>query len=398
MAEKLESSRLHDFLNRAERRCFSAQDMEHALEKARAAAIPSTLEEDWRRTDPAEFPWDKLETVDANLTKRDVSVRALGGGEATGFVPLDVQCTDACRNMQLISGDDYDAKFLYYHKALNCDSQCFRAMKNYRGDPVEMVQRATGPGLAVFNTILVVERGANVILYDRWETTAESAAAIGRTEIIVEEGAQLTYLQEDEIPAPFYRRARVQMAKDAKLLWCAVTPGAPWHAAKLEIALNGSGSHAIFKGLFAGTKNARADHRTCQYHNAPQCQSDLTVKTLLAGTSHSVYQGTISVPHNAQQTDAYQQCRNLLLEAGTHADAIPKLEIIADDVRCTHGASMGSINKEQLFYLQSRGLTPRQAVVAIATGFAEEVIRFVPIESIQHRWRDLVSRTIGEVN
>jgi Fe-S cluster assembly protein SufD len=186
------------------------------------------------------------------------------------------------------------------------------------------------------------------------------------------------------------------MGREARLLWCAATAGARWHVSNLEIALNGSGAEAKFKGLYAGSGASRADHRTHQFHNAPSCKSDLTFKTLLAGQAHSVYQGLITVPQQSQKTDAYQQCRNLLLESGTHADAIPKLEIIADDVRCTHGASMGSLNKDQQFYLQSRGLTRWQASVAIASGFAEEIIRHVPVESIQQRWRALVSRTIGK--
>jgi len=398
LADQLAPSRLQAFVNMAERRCWTAEDMERALDMARAAPVPSKQHEDWRRTDPDEFPWNRLEAIDPVATQRDVQVRALGGGEATGFVPLDAHCGDACRDVQLVSHDDVDAKFLYYHQALGRDPVCFRTMKNYHGDPVEMVQTAFGPGLAVFNTVLVVERGSEVILYDRWEAGDESAAAIGRTEIVVEEGAKLTYLQEDDVRVPFYRRGRIQLARDAKLLWCAATPGAPWHVARLDIILGGQGTEAEFKGLFAGVGQARADHRTHQFHNAPQAKSNLLIKTLLAGQAHSVYQGTISVPRVAQKTDAYQQCRNLLLEPGTHADAIPKLEIIADDVRCTHGASMGSLNKEQLFYLQSRGLTYKQAMVAIASGFAEEIIRFVPVEAIQQRWRTLVSRTIGKVS
>jgi Fe-S cluster assembly protein SufD len=398
LADQLAPSRLHSFLNMAERRCWTAEDMERALDLARSTPVPSKLHEDWRRTDPGAFPWDQLEAIDPVATRRDVHVRALGGGEATGFVPLDAHCTDECRHLQLVPEEDADAKFLYYHQALGRDPVCFRTMKGYRGDPVEMVQTASGPGLAVFNTVLVVERGSEVVLYDRWEAGDESAAAIGRTEIMVEEGAKLTYLQEDDVRVPFYRRGRIHLARDTKLLWCAVTPGAPWHAARLEILLNGPGADAEFKGLFAASGQARADHRTHQFHNAPQAKSNLLIKTLLAGQAHSIYQGTITVPEVAQKTDAYQQCRNLLLQSGTRADAIPKLEIIADDVRCSHGASMGSLNKEQLFYIQSRGLTYKQAMVAMASGFAEEIIRHVPVEAIQQRWRMLVSRTIGKVS
>jgi Fe-S cluster assembly protein SufD len=379
--------------------CFSPDDREHALDLARRAPVPSRFEEDWRRNDPDAFPWNRLEEVDGERTRRDVRVQVLGHGPS-GLVPLEAEGTDRCRGMQLIAGDDYDAKFLYYHKALSRDPVCFRVMPKFRGgEPVELVQTASGPGLATFTTVLVIERGSELVLYDRWEIGDGAAAGIGRSEIVVEEGARLVYITEDQAgaSAPFYRRGRVRLEKSAKLEWYSATPGASWHVARLEIELAGSGSEALFKGLFAGTAGLKADHRTHQYHSAPNARSELTIKTLLSGGARSVYQGLITVPRQAQKTDAYQQCRNLLLDSGTRADAIPKLEIIADDVRCTHGVSMGSVNKEQLFYLQSRGLSRRQAVVTIASGFAEEIIRHAPVEMVQERWRNLVSTAVGRI-
>jgi Fe-S cluster assembly protein SufD len=384
---------------RAGESCFSPDEREHALELARRAPVPSRLEEDWRRNDPDGFPWNLLEEVDGELTRREVRVQVLGHGPS-GLVPLEAEGPDRCRDMQLIAGDDYDAKFLYYHKALARDAVCFRVLPKFRGgEPVELVQAASGPGLATFTTILVIERGAELILYDRWEIGEGAAAGIGRSEIVVEEGARLVYITEDQagVNAPFYRRGRIRLEKNAKLEWYSATPGASWHVARLEIEMGGSGSEGYFKGLFAGTAGMKADHRTHQYHSAPGARSELTMKTVLSGGARSVYQGLITVPRQAQKSDAYQQCRNLLLDSGTHADAIPKLEIIADDVRCTHGASMGSVNKEQLFYLQSRGLSRRQAVVAIASGFAEQIIRDVPMEMVQERWRNLVSTAVGRM-
>jgi Fe-S cluster assembly protein SufD len=389
-----------DFIRKAEGRCWDLAETEHALEQARSAPVPSRMEEDWRKTDPEAFPWSRLEEVGAARTKTAVTIKSLGEKQSTGLVPLEADQLSRCRDLQLISGDDYDAKFLYYHKAFSRNAVCFRALKNSHGDPVEIVQSASGPGLATFSTVLVVEAGAELTLYDRWEVGADCPAGIGRSEIVVEDGAKLIYIQEENAGehAALYRRARIQLGKDAKLEWYSATPGAPWHVARLEMVLNGPGADATFKGLFTGSEIATADHRTHQYHGAPNGKSNLTMKTLLSGTAHSIYQGIITVPQDAQKTDAYQQCRNLLLEAGTHADAIPKLEIIADDVRCTHGASMGSVNKDQVFYLQSRGLTRHQSMVAIASGYAEEIIRFVPLESVQVRWRNLVAQTIGKVH
>ena len=378
---------------------WSEQERTHALELAQKAPVPSKLEEDWRKTDPDAFPWARIEDVDPAKTRTEVTLRGLTGGSVEGIVPLARTGAEAerCRKMMMIAGDDYDAKFLYFHKALAQNSVSLRVPQGYQGDSLEIVQRSHGPGLAAFSSQIILERGTQAVISERWELDEDGTPAIGRMEIHVEAGAKLTLLHEDAAGArsSLYRRARVVMDRDSEVRWYAITPGAAWHVARLELDLNGPGTYGEMKGLFVGRGDARADHRTHQYHSAPHAKSELTFKTLLAGRSHSVYQGLITVPQQSQKTDAYQQCRNLFLSPGAHADAIPKLEIIADDVRCTHGASMGSVNREQVFYLCSRGLTRPQAVTAIATGFAEEIIRFVPAESVQERWRKLVSETVG---
>lgn len=400
MAETQIHPQTTGFIDSVQHPWWSAQQRLQTLEQARLAPVPSRLEEDWRKTDPDAFPWQRIEQVEAGRTSGLVAVQTLSGGEAdNAALMLRAQDAEQCRNLQVISGDDYDAKFLYYHKALCRQPVGLRIQRNWQGEPLELIQKVEGPGLGTFTTIVVVEAGAELTLVDRWELP-DDAVAVGRTEIRVEAGGRLHYIQEDVCGArvSLYRRARIQVEQDAEVRWYAFTRGAAWHAARMELALNGSGTLGLLKGLFAGRGDARADHRTHQYHAAPHAKSDLTFKTLLSGRAHSVYQGLISVPRQSQKTDAYQQCRNLLLDAGTHADAIPKLEIIADDVRCTHGASMGSLNKDQLFYLMSRGLSRDQALRTIATGFAEEIIAQVPLESIQERWRARTAETIGFAN
>ncbi len=132
------------YIESAPGRCWSFDDSSHALEQARNAVVPSRLEEDWRKTDPDAFPWNRLEEVESEKTRTDYSISAIGGGEATGLVPLEADIADRCRAMQMIAGDDYDAKFLYYHKALSRNAACFRIMKGFKGDPIELVQKASG--------------------------------------------------------------------------------------------------------------------------------------------------------------------------------------------------------------------------------------------------------------
>ena len=383
---------------KAKEPCEALQERINLLELARKTNIPSPLEEDWRKTDPSAFPWDILEQTNSEKTQRSFSLQTLDGSDNKDLQTISVSGLNPnhVHDLLMIAGDDFDAKFLYYHKAMRNNVVSLKIPKGFKGSPLELIQQSAGPGLSTFTTLLVVESGAEATLYDRWESSDLAPIVIGRIAVLVEDDAKLTYIHEDSFnhQASLYRRARFQLGRDAKLNLITMTPGAAWHVARHEVCMNGSGSEACLHGLFVGSGAARADHRTLQYHAAPHASSNFLFKALLSGTAHSVYQGMIEVPQIAQKTDAYQKCRNLLLDNGARADAIPKLEIIADDVKCSHGASVGTVNANQMFYLQSRGLNYRQAMNAIASGFAEEIIHKVGNEKIEQRWREKVAETI----
>src|SRR5579864_4954210 len=130
-------------------------------------------------------------------------------------------------------------------------------------------------------------------------------------------------------------------------------------------------------GLVFAEGEQQFDYHTLQGHRAPNTRSDLLFKSALDDRSHSAYTGVIIIDRGAQRSDAYQANRNLLLSEGARADTEPKLEIEADDVRCTHGATVGPIDDEQLFYLASRGLDPETGSRLIVEGFFEEVFEKV---------------------
>ena len=142
----------------------------------------------------------------------------------------------------------------------------------------------------------------------------------------------------------------------------------------METKLAGPGSEARVTGGYAGGPGQHLDYDTTQEHAAPNTNSDLAFRGVLAAGSTAVWRGMIKVDPGAQQTDAFQESRNLLLSTEAHADAIPGLEILADDVRCTHAAAIAQIDKEQLFYLTSRGLDPAGAKTLIIEGFLESLV------------------------
>ena len=142
----------------------------------------------------------------------------------------------------------------------------------------------------------------------------------------------------------------------------------------METKLAGPGSEARVTGGYAGGAGQHLDYDTTQEHAAPNTTSDLAFRGVLGAGSTAVWRGMIKVDPGAQQTDAFQESRNLLLSTEAHADAIPGLEILANDVRCTHAAAVAQIDRDQLFYLTSRGLEPAEAKTLIVEGFLESLV------------------------
>ncbi len=379
---------------------FSSDDRVQSLAQARAASTPAKDIEEWRKNNPDAFPWSKVESA-TDATRFETSINVRNGLTQDALVAT-ANDRELFTSMLQVEADNFDSKFLHYHRALTAQPICLRIPANTTGVVIDLSHRHFGAGLAAPTTLIVVERGAEAIVFDRWHTDSKDSPVIGRTEIVVKQGARLHYVHDEHTPtdSAIYRTGRVQVERDGYLNWCAFTTGGAWHVAKLRMDLIGVNTECHLSGLFSGIGKARAEHRTHQHHGTPNGFSNLLFKTILAGESHSIYQGIITVPQIAQKTDAYQTCRNLMLDPGTHADAIPKLEIIADDVKCSHGASIGTLNKEQLFYLQTRGLTYREAMTAIGMGFGEQVIQNVPevLEDVRQSWRERVAQAVGRAS
>lgn len=144
--------------------------------------------------------------------------------------------------------------------------------------------------------------------------------------------------------------------------------------ANYTVRLKGKGARAKIIGLVVGRDSNEFNLHTLQIHEAPETTSDLLVKSVLAGNAQFHYDGAIRVDRQAQKTDAYQRNENLLLSEGAHAESKPTLEILANDVRCTHGATVGAISKEELWYLASRGISDESGKKLIVGGFLESAI------------------------
>ena len=213
-------------------------------------------------------------------------------------------------------------------------------------------------------------------------------------ELSVGEGATLRYVSSQDISesAWIFATQRAEVERDGRLDWTALGFGSARGKVRMETKLAGPGSEARVTGGYVGGAGQHLDYDTTQEHAAPNTTSDLAFRGVLGAGSTAVWRGMIKVDPGAQQTDAFQESRNLLLSTEAHADAIPGLEILANDVRCTHAAAIAQVDRDQLFYLTSRGLAPAEAKALIVEGFLESLVERLAEGPV----REQVSAALGD--
>ncbi len=266
--------------------------------------------------------------------------------------------------------------------------------------PIRIVHWLDGPGVASLPaTVVVLGRGARAtVVEELLSDTAEGIAFHGGgTEVFVGEDARLVYghLQDWGRNVFHYSNQRARVERGGELQWIQTVLGSRMTKTNSYFRLAGPGAQVFVHGFMFGDHRQHFDLHTLQQHQAEHTTSDLLIKCALEGRSRSVYQGLIQVAEGAQRTDAYQANRNLLLSETARADSIPGLEILANDVRCTHGATIGTVDPEQMYYLMTRGLPRTDAQRLIVEGFFVPVLDRIPLESVRERLRGVIQAKIG---
>jgi Fe-S cluster assembly protein SufD len=245
-------------------------------------------------------------------------------------------------------------------------------------EPIRVELPLDEDGALFWRTLIVLEEGAEAEVWEHCASQGDEAEGLLNSvvELHVGPAATLRYVSTQDISerAWIFSTQRAEVDRDARLDWTALGFGSGRGKVRMETKLAGSGSEARVTGGYAGGPGQHLDYDTTQEHAAPSTISDLAFRGVLAAGATAVWRGMIRVDPGAQGTDAFQECRNLLLSPDAHADAIPGLEIEADDVRCTHAAAIAQVDRDQLFYLTSRGLGEAEAKGLIIEGFLESLV------------------------
>jgi Fe-S cluster assembly protein SufD len=239
----------------------------------------------------------------------------------------------------------------------------------------------------LWRTLVVVGAGARVTLIEEL-APGEPGYLNGALELVLGDGAEVDLVQTQELHHDSYHftAARAEIARDATLRWFSLGLGGKLGKARQESRLGGPGSAVRATGLYALGERQHLDLDTSQEHAAPNAVSDLAYKGALRGHARSVWRGIIKVDKGAQGTDAFQENRNLLLSGHAHADSIPGLQILANDVRCTHAATVSRLDSELLFFLMSRGFERSEAEKMLVTAFYADALSRIENLAVQERF------------
>ena len=255
-----------------------------------------------------------------------------------------------------------------------------------------------GPGeyMAHLTHIIVwVEENASVTyVHESASPQGVSAQAMhaGIVELHVGSGANLRFVELQSWGENIWNftHERVGVERDGNLDWIFGAIGSHLTKNFSTMDLVGEGSTGKMSGFYFTDSDQHLDHDTQQNHLAANTTSDLLFKGALVDSSRSVWQGMIYVAPNAPKSDGYQANRNLVLSKNARADSIPGLEILTDDVRCTHGATVGQIDQDQVFYLLSRGIPKREAERLIVEGFFDPIMQRIPFEGVRNRFQESI--------
>jgi Fe-S cluster assembly protein SufD len=344
-------------------------------------------EEIWRYSRIDEFDLDRyqprtagqrelrLPAVDPALEAKGVVVGDLRAVEDARLAEWFGTCSDQSPDAFTVLHDAFVAGGVYVHVPAGVVVE----------QPIVVEHRSGGDGLATFpHTLVVAEENSEITVVDRFAAPGGVQLVDSVVEILVGDAARVRYLSIQEHGPEVWQIAlqRAHVGRDGSLRSSAVALGGEYARLRSESLLTGEGAESDLLAVYFGDGDQMLDFRTLQDHDAPRTRSDLLFKGAVEDTARSVYSGLIRLRKSAQKANASQTNRNLVLTEGAGAESIPNLEIEANDVKCSHASTVGPIDEDQLYYLESRGVSPETAARLIVLGFFDDVLERLPVPEL----------------
>jgi len=374
------------------------------LARAEAAAryaqlpVPTTTEEAWRFTDLRGFDPDSYTGTEvaaaagAQMVEVDraglvlVTENGIEVVSAPEGVTVEPLSEDHPRLHELVGWDD---KFTAHNAALWRNGLLVQVPKGVAVEKPLYVRIANGAenGTLFWRLLIDAGEGSSLSLIEEYVSSTPELSSYSNAvaELFVGQAAKLEYVSIQNLSRETWHFAthHARVERDGELDWVAGGFGSKKGKIRIQNDLNGPGATSRVTGAYFADGDQHLDYDTFQEHIAPSTESDFAFKGALREHAHAVWRGMIRVEEDAQKTNAYQENRNLLLSPDAHADSIPGLEILANDVRCTHGATLGRVSREELFYLMARGLSRPEAERLIVRGFFQDILDRIELEPVR---------------
>ena len=360
--------------------------------------LPDRKTKGWEFTNIRKLDFDSFEvaSADAEIT---------GGSDCVVAMPLaDAQAEHSDMIEQhlgsLIESED---PFVARNEASWQDGVLIHVPRNVVCDePIKLRINLDSEGADVnWRTLIVLEEGAQAEVWEHYGSESDETSAMLNTvvELVVGQNANLDFIATQDLSekAWLFSSQRAVVQRDGSLDWATLGFGGGNGKVRMTTNLAGQGSSARVTGGYAGGNRQHLDYDTLQEHAAVDTFSNLAFRGVLADRSTAVWRGMIKVDEGAQQTDAFQECRNMLLSTNAHADAIPGLEILADDVACTHAAAIAQVDKDQLFYLNTRGIGDGDAKALVVEGFLEALVERLSEGPVREEISGLIEKRLEEI-
>lgn len=288
------------------------------------------------------------------------------------------------------AGEDENPAFTALNTALHEDGLFIHVAKNFEvAAPIHLIYLTASHGEPTAThprSLMIAEPGSRAVLIERYAGPAGAVYFTNAvTEVVVGENASLVHHRlQDESPEAYHiGTVQIELKRDSRYMGNILSIGSKIGRNGVAARLNGEGIECVLNGLFLTRDDQHIDNHTRVVHAEPHCHSHEVFKGILDGRSSGAFTGRIIVKPGAQKTDAIQSSKNLLLSDEAKITPDPQLEIFADDVKCTHGATIGQLDADAVFYLRARGIDEQSAKGLLTYAFANEIVEQIEIEPLR---------------
>ncbi|HJZ80713.1 MAG TPA: Fe-S cluster assembly protein SufD [Pyrinomonadaceae bacterium] len=298
------------------------------------------------------------------------------------------------------SGQDNQNSFALLNTALFAGGLFIRIPRGAEiGTPIQLQfisepAKGEAPPAAFPRVLIIGEANSSATIIESYRASDETASYFTNAvvDLVLADGARIRHykVQREGAQAAHVASTRAQLGRNASYDTTTINLGGVLSRHDINVTMDHEGASCSLDGLYMVDGSQHTDTHSVIDHRQPHCTSHQLYKGILDGKSRAVFNGKVFVRHGAQQTDAQQTNKNLLLSNEAQVDTKPQLEIFADDVKCTHGAAIGQLDEDEMFYLESRGINPVLAKNMLTYGFAEEVIEKIQIDSIKRELDEAV--------